>query len=189
THDHADQTHGIDDLRVVAIKNMARVKVYLGDDTAPFLIPRFRYCFEQAEGSPYPAVLERHAMPSPGTTFTIDGPTGPIPLTPFMQKHGSVPSLGFRFGSIAYSSDLNDLESESWPVVDGVQTWIIDALQYRPHGSHLHLEKSLDFIERAGCQRGVLTNLHVVMDYKTLRDETPEHIEPAYDGMIIEGEA
>ncbi|MEO1656855.1 MAG: MBL fold metallo-hydrolase [Pseudomonadota bacterium] len=189
THDHADQTHGIDDLRVVAIKNMARVKVYLGDDTSPNLIPRFRYCFEQAPGSPYPAVLDRYEMPAPGETFEIDGPTGPIPVTPFIQDHGSVQSLGFRCGSIAYSADINDLPAESWPIVEGVDTWIIDALQYRPHGSHLHLEKSLEYIERAGCRRGVLTNLHVVMDYQAVQDETPSHVEPAYDGMIVEGEA
>ncbi|MEM9809633.1 MAG: MBL fold metallo-hydrolase [Pseudomonadota bacterium] len=188
THDHADQSHGIDDLRVIAINNRARVPVYVDEHTAPALIPRFRYCFEQAEGSSYPAVLDKIDMPAPGETFTIDGPTGPLPVTPFLLQHGRVPSLGFRCGPIAYAPDLSDMEPESWSVVSGSDVWIIDALQYRPHGSHLHLDKSLEFIERAGCQRGVLTNLHVVMDYQAVEAETPDHVIPAYDGMIIETE-
>lgn len=187
THDHADQTHGLDDLRAVAINKMQRVPVYVSDHTAPALIPRFRYAFEQEEGSSYPPVLDRLHMPEEGATVTIDGPSGPIPMTPFLQTHGRVPSHGFRCGDIAYSPDLDGLEETSWPIVEGVGTWIIDALQYKPHGSHLHLDKTLEYLERAKAKRGVLTNLHVVMDYRTVLEETPENVEPAYDGMIVEG--
>jgi phosphoribosyl 1,2-cyclic phosphate phosphodiesterase len=186
THDHADQTHGIDDLRVVAINRMKRVPVYLSDRTAPILPERFRYAFEQLEGSGYPPVLERLPLPEDGETVTIDGPSGSIPLTPFLQHHGEVPSHGFCCGPIAYSADLNDLYPESWSVVEGADVWIIDALQYRPHVSHLHLVKALEFLDRARVRRGVLTNLHVVMNYETVAAETPEHVTPAHDGLIIE---
>lgn len=186
THDHADQTHGIDDLRVVALQRMERVPVYASSHTAPDLFARFSYCFERKPGSSYPAVLDWHELPADGAQFEVDGPTGPVPVIPFLQKHGRVPSHGFRCGPIAYSSDLHDLEEESWRVVDGCEAWIIDALQYRPHGSHLHLDKALAFLERARARRGILTNLHVVMDYRTVASETPEHVEPAYDGMVIE---
>ncbi|MEM1381639.1 MAG: MBL fold metallo-hydrolase [Pseudomonadota bacterium] len=186
THDHADQTHGIDDLRVVALQNMQRVPVYLSPHTAPVLPERFAYCFEQLAGSAYPAVLERHDLPADGTPFEVDGPTGPIPIIPFLQKHGRVPSHGFRCGPIVYSSDLDDLYPESWPIVHDADVWIIDALQLKPHGSHLHLEKALHFLEQAGAKRGVLTNMHVTMDYADVAATTPEHVVPAYDGMIIE---
>lgn len=185
THDHADQTHGIDDLRVVALQRMERVPVYFSKVTSPALPKRFDYCFERLPGSAYPSVLERHDLPPDGETMMIDGPTGPIPVTPFLQKHGRVPSHGFRCGPIAYSSDLDDLEEESWPVVEGAPVWIIDALQYKPHGSHLHLDKALEFLVRAGSDRGILTNLHVTMDYAEVAARTPPHVEPAYDGMEV----
>lgn len=185
THDHADQTHGIDDLRVIAIRNMARVPVYFSDDTSPHLMKRFAYCFDQQPGSSYPAVLDRKQLPHEGDNVVIEGPTGPIPVVPFLQTHGRVPSHGFRFGNLVYSPDLDGLHDESWEVIGGPEVWIIDALQYKPHGSHLHLDKSLQFLDRAGAKRGVLTNLHVVMDYETVAKETPNHVEPAYDGMVI----
>jgi phosphoribosyl 1,2-cyclic phosphate phosphodiesterase len=186
THDHADQTHGIDDLRAVAINRRQRVPVYLSAYTSPGLPKRFGYCFERPEGSFYPPILERRDLPEEGEAFTVEGPSGPLPCIPFLQHHGNVPSHGFRVGPIAYSADVNDLYPESWKVVEGTHTWIIDALQYKPHVSHLHLDKSVEFIERAGCKRGVLTNLHVVMDYRTVADATPAHVVPAYDGMVVE---
>jgi len=186
THDHADQTHGIDDLRVVALQRMQRVPVYFSDHTSPELLRRFNYCFEQQPGSSYPAVLDRKFLPHEGVEIEIDGPTGPIPITPFLQTHGRVPSHGFRMGSMVYSADLNGLEEESWDIVGQPDVWIIDALQYKPHGSHLNLDQSLAYLERTGTKRGVLTNLHVVMDYETVSKETPAHVEPAFDGMVIE---
>jgi phosphoribosyl 1,2-cyclic phosphate phosphodiesterase len=185
THDHADQSHGIDDLRAVAINRMQRVSVYLSEVTSAALPRRFGYCFEREENSGYPAILDRRDLPPEGEAFIVEGPSGPLPCVPFLQEHGRVPSHGFRCGPIAYSADLNDLYPESWRMVEGVKVWILDALQYTPHESHLHLDKALEFVNRAGCERGVLTNLHVVMDYRTVAEETPDHIVPAYDGMAV----
>lgn len=186
THDHADQTHGIDDLRVLAIQRMERVPVYLSSAVAPDLTARFAYCFEQKPGSAYPPVLDALDVLNPGETVMIDGPTGGIPLTPFLQRHGRIDSFGFRCGPLAYSADANDLYPESWDVVEGTDVWIIDCLRRDPHPSHLHLARALEFLERARCRRGVLTNLHVTMDYRDLLGETPDHVEPAYDGMIVQ---
>ena len=185
THDHADQTHGIDDLRVIAIRNMARVPVYFSEQTCPNLLKRFDYCFEQQPGSSYPAVLDHKRLPHEGDEVLVDGPTGPIPVMPFLQTHGRVPSHGFRFGGLVYSPDLDGLHEESWELIGQPDVWIIDALQYKPHGSHLHLDKTLEYLERTGSKRGVLTNLHVVMDYETLASRTPEHVTPAFDGMSL----
>lgn len=188
THDHADQSHGIDDLRAFAIRAMRRIPVYIDPHTSGRLTQRFDYCFKQKPGSLYHAILEERAMPACGEAFEIDGPTGPVPVTAFLQDHGSVDSLGFRFGPVAYSSDVVDLSEESFAILDGVETWIVDCLRYTPHKTHTHLEKTLGWIERVRPKRAILTNLHVDMDYATLRRELPQGVEPAYDGLEVDAE-
>ena len=183
THDHADQAHGIDDLRVFAIRNRKRIPVYLDDATAGHLITRFSYCFEQAEGSHYPAILERHSMPSMGDIFYLDGSAGAISAMAFLQFHGSVNSLGFRFGKMAYSSDVVGLPEESFALLEGLDLWIVDALQPTPHATHAHLDLALEWVERLKPKHTILTNLHVSMDYQTLVDQLPENVEPAFDGL------
>lgn len=187
THDHADQCHGIDDLRVFAIQMRKRIPVFVDDATTGGLVNRFRYCFEQAPNSPYPAILDKIDMPACGDAFVVDGPSGEIPVTAFLQYHGAVNSLGFRFGDIAYSSDVVDLPPDSFAILEGTQTWIVDALQYKPHGTHAHLEKTLDWVGEVKPARAVLTNLHIPMDYQTLRRALPPGVEPAFDGHSVDG--
>ena len=187
THDHADQSHGVDDLRVFALSQRRKIPVYIDQDTSGELLRRFDYCFKQKEGSFYPPILDNCEMPDCGTQFAIDGPSGGIPVIPFLQHHGSVNSLGFRFGDIAYSSDVVGLPDESFETLSGVETWIIDALQYEPHATHAHLDLALKWIEKVNPKHAILTNLHVHMDYQTLRKQLPAHIEPAYDGMTVTG--
>lgn len=189
THDHADQAHGIDDLRVLALQMRRRIPVYIDDETSGGLVERFRYCFEQAPGSLYPAILDKVAMPPCGEEFSVDGPSGPIPVMAFLQYHGNVNSLGFRFGDTAYSSDVVGLPPASFAALAGVKTWILDALQYRPHKTHAHLDLALEWLAQVRPERGILTNLHVHMDYRALKNRLPEGIEPAYDGLTIAGNA
>lgn len=186
THDHADQSHGIDDLRVFAIAQRERIPVYIDQETSGVLLERFNYCFEQAPGSPYPSILEARKIPACGDHFYINGPSGDIPATAFLQHHGSVNSLGFRLGGIAYSSDVVGLPEASFEALNNLDVWIVDALQMKPHSTHAHLDLTLEWIKRVKPRRAILTNLHVHMDYQTLRNLLPPHIEPAYDGMIVE---
>ncbi|GJL95525.1 MAG: phosphoribosyl 1,2-cyclic phosphodiesterase [Hyphococcus sp.] len=186
THDHADQCHGIDDLRVFALQMRRRIPVYIDDDTAGGLLDRFDYCFTQKPDSLYPAILDKHDMPQMGEAFHIEGPGGAIPAIAFLQDHGPVNSLGFRFGDIAYSSDVVGLPEESFDLLRGVDTWIVDALQYKPHSTHAHLDMALEWIARVKPRRAILTNLHIHMDYQTLRRELPSCVEPAFDGMTVE---
>ncbi len=185
THDHADQTHGVDDLRVIAIHNRKRVEVYADEVTRGRLQKRFDYCFVQPPGSPYPPILTLNPLPPPGKEMTIDGPGGPISIVPFEQDHGSMMSLGFRFGPVAYSSDLVGLPEKSFGLLEGTECWIVDALRYKPHPTHAHLDMTLEWLARLKPKRGILTNLHIDMDFKTLKRELPKGIEPAYDGMVI----
>ena len=186
THDHADQSHGIDDLRVFALQMRKRIPAYIEPVTAGALVDRFDYCFVQKPGSFYRPILDKMDMPECGVPFAVGGPSGDIPAKAFMQDHGSVQSLGFRFGDIAYSSDVVGLSDASFDILAGVKTWIVDALQYKPHGTHAHLDLALEWIARVKPQRAILTNLHVHMDYATLRRELPPGVEPAFDGLEID---
>ena len=186
THDHADQTHGIDDLRGVAINKRGRIDVYADDTTARTLTRRFAYCFDQPPGSPYPAILRLHSLPPPGAPLLIAGKGGTIEALPFLQDHGTMPSLGFRFGPLGYSSDLVGLPEESFALLAGVHTWIVDCLRYEPHPTHAHLALALEWIARLEPKRAILTNLHIDLDYRRLAAELPRGVEPAYDGMTLD---
>jgi phosphoribosyl 1,2-cyclic phosphate phosphodiesterase len=185
THDHADHTHGLDDLRPLVLVNRKRVDVYLDEDTARVLNTRFAYCFSTPEGSEYPPILTAHSIAA-GKPVTIEGEGGPIEALPVLHEHGSITALGFRFGKLLYSPDVNGFPSESLPALKGLDVWILDALRYRPHPSHFSVEESLRWFERMRPKRGVLTNLHSDVDFEKLRESLPAHIEPAYDGLTIE---
>lgn len=186
THEHADQLHGIDDLRMVAIVNRARVPVYGAEETMAGVTAKFGYCFATPPGSDYPAIMTEHVIPRPFRSFEIDGPGGPLPVLAFDQDHGRIISQGFRFGPIAYSSDVNGLSEESFLALSGVKVWIVDALRYKPHPSHAHVAKTLDWIARVKPERAILTNLHTDLDFARLSQELPSGVEPAFDGMTIQ---
>ncbi|MGV1014658.1 MAG: MBL fold metallo-hydrolase, partial [Methyloceanibacter sp.] len=184
THDHADHVHGIDDLRMVAFNGNARVNVYYDAHTGQQLHERFRYCFETGANGDYPAILKGHEI-EPGKTVKIEGAGGTIEALPFRQRHGSGESLGFRFGGLAYSPDVSDLPEESLAYLADLDVWIIDALRYTPHPSHLTVEQALAWIARVKPKRAILTHMHIDLDYATLLRELPPGVEPAYDGMVL----
>jgi phosphoribosyl 1,2-cyclic phosphate phosphodiesterase len=182
THSHADHMHGIDDLRQVVFNQRQRLPVWADAPTQEALLSRFGYAFVQPEGSPYPPILELHSIDGP---VTVPGAGGPVTLTPFQVDHGSMDSLGFRIGPLAYLPDAVDIPAESWPTLDGLDCWIVDALRRKPHPTHAHLDMTLGWIARAKPARAVITNMHIDLDYETLRAELPPHITPAFDGMTV----
>ncbi len=187
SHEHADHTHGIDDLRGVAISMQRRVDVYFDSRTGAGLRHRFAYCFETPPGGAYPPILNAHEI-KPGAPTHIEGAGGGIEVLPYAQRHGDIQTLGFRFGPIAYSSDINGLPDASRELLQGLDVWIVDALRYVPHPSHFSVREALDEVARLKPRRAVLTHMHVDLDYETLCRELPENVEPAYDGMVIEVE-
>lgn len=185
THAHADHIHGIDDLRSFVINSRQRVKIWCDETTSQRLHEAFGYCFETPEGSGYPPILRENRITA-GETMTIDGQGGPIDIMPFEQPHGSINSLGFRIGNVAYSSDVSGLDERALPHLNNLDLWIVDALQYREHPSHFSLAQSLNWIERLAPKRAVLTHMHTPLDYDTVMNETPDHVQPAYDGLVID---
>ncbi len=182
THSHADHVHGLDDLRMIVFNMKDRVRVYADGDTQNALLSRFGYAFVQPQGSPYPPILDLVTIDGP---FTIDGPGGEITLRPFLVKHGSIDSLGFRIGGLAYLPDVSEIYDAALPELEGLDCWIIDALRRTPHPTHFDLDTALDWIARMQPKQAVLTNLHNDLDYATLEAETADNITPAYDGMVL----
>ena len=182
THSHADHVHGIDDLRMIVFNMRARLPVWADGDTQNALFSRFGYAFVQPEGSPYPPILDMKTIDG---SFDVDGPGGPIRFTPFEVDHGSIDSLGFRIGDVAYLPDVAEIPDDAWSALEDLDIWIVDALRRTPHPTHAHLEKTLGWIDQVKPNRAVLTNMHIDLDYATVEAETPDHITPAYDGMVI----
>ncbi len=182
THAHADHVHGLDDLRMIVFNMRARLPVYADGPTTNDLLNRFGYAFVQPPGSAYPPILDINSIDG---DVTIDGAGGPITFTPFEVTHGNIDALGFRIGEVAYLPDVSDIPETIWPMLEGLDIWILDALRRDPHPSHSHLANSLEWIARAKPKRAVLTNMHIDLDYETVLAETPEGVEPAFDGMQI----
>ena len=182
THSHADHVHGIDDLRMVVFNMRERLSVWADGPTQDALLSRFGYVFVQPEGSPYPPILNLHTID--GDTV-IDGAGGGITFAPFEVVHGSMDTLGFRVNNVVYLPDVADIPDDVWPVLQGLDCWIVDALRRDPHPTHSHLSNTLDWIARVAPKQAVLTNMHIDLDYETVLAETPTHVVPAFDGLKL----
>jgi phosphoribosyl 1,2-cyclic phosphate phosphodiesterase len=187
THEHADQTHGIDDLRSVVLHQRRRIPVYLNQSTAKDVVQRFAYCFVSPPGSDYPPILTREAIEG-GESRAIEGKGGTVTLSAFNVQHGNIPALGYRIDNAAYTPDLHDIPRESWPALESLDLWIVDGLRYAGHPSHFSVGDALSWIERFKPRRAVITNMHSDLDYEVLRKSLPEGVIPAYDGMKLAAE-
>lgn len=182
THAHADHVHGLDDLRQIVFNTGRRLDVWADAATQEQLTARFAYAFDQPIGSPYPPILDLHPIDGP---VEITGAGGPIALAPFEVNHGTIDALGFRFDDIAYLPDVAEIPDASWPLLEGLRLWIVDALRRAPHPSHAHLDRTLSWIDRVAPERALLTNMHIDLDYDTVAAETPDHVQPAHDGLTL----
>ena len=184
THEHADQVHGIDDVRPLVIRRGAAIPAFMNAGTREILTQRFDYCFQGNGG--YPPILDVQPDLLPGMPFSIPGAGGELTLLPFDMEHGSIRCLGFRIGSLAYCNDVSDLPEVSKAALRGLDTLVIDALRYREHPTHANVTKALDWISELKPRRAVLTNMHVDLDYQTLKRELPAGVEPGFDGMVLD---
>lgn len=185
THAHADHIHGIDDLRTFVIGQNRLMDIHADGPTMGRLKQGFGYCFETPPGSSYPPILRPHLIEH-RRPFVVGGEGGALTFEPLPQVHGDIISLGFRLGQLAYCPDVSDFPASTAARLNDLDVLIIDALQYRTHPSHFSLAEALSWIERLAPKRAVLTHMHVPLDYTAVQTETPENVEPAFDGMIIE---
>lgn len=184
THDHADQTHGIDDIRPFFQRQRQVIDCHMDEATRRSLTRRFDYVFETHGG--YPAIARPRLIPPHGQAWRVDGPSGAIPVVTFDQDHGGVRSVGYRFGGVAYSPDVVGLDDAAFAALADLDVWIVDALRDTPHPTHATVEQALAWIERVRPKRAILTDLHIDLDYEALSARLPAGVEAAYDGMRFE---
>src|SRR5262249_39942407 len=166
------------------IRHHNRVDVSLDKTPAAMMRSRFAYCFQSPPGSSYPPMVTEHRLVA-GVPVTVTGKGGSLTVLPFLQEHGDINSLGFRFAGLAYSCDLSGMPSSNLNALDALHGWILDALRSTPHPCHFPADAALRCIERIKPRRAVLTNLHADLDYETLRGKLPAHVTPAFDGMTL----
>lgn len=181
THEHADHTHGIDDLRQLFFLTNQPMAGYASPRCLADLRARFSFVFDGAWG--YPGIVSASSLEG---SVVI----GPIKITPVEQPHGDITSTGLRFDgdgkSIVYSTDFKDLTPQMEVAFEDSDLWIVDAVRRRPHPTHCHLDAAIAFAARLRVRRAILTHMDNSMDYATLLAQLPPHIEPGYDGMEIE---
>ena len=180
THDHADHTHGINELRRLARLRGGRMPIHADADTLAHMHRRFGYAFEQPPGSPYPPILEAHEI---GAPFSV----GDVKVRPFPQEHGfGQTTLGFRIGEFAYSTDTIGFSQDAFGLLGGLKLWIVDCFGETRHPTHAHWALTLSWIERLKPACAVLTHMGAELDYEATRRRCPPGVEPGYDGMVIE---
>lgn len=189
THPHADHLNGIDDLRGINRRMQSELPVYADENTFKQISERFAYVLDaippKDDGSKpffYKPVLHPHHVIAPGDRFQI----GSLTFEAFDQDHGFSRTLGFRIGDFAYSTDVTRLEEAAFDVVRDVPVWMIAVLGWNDHPTHCHVDKAIEWVSRAGARRSVLGHLSPSIDYQTLKDYLPSHMEPAYDGMTFD---
>ena len=183
SHMHADQTHGINDLRVFFLKKNKTIPVYADLPTRKYLINTFKYCFVN-NSKEYPATLKLNSINS--NMFIKDG-LKKIKIKPIKVKHGKVNSICYIIDKkIAYISDVSHIAKENYKFLKNLNFLVIDCLWLRSHPSHFNLENSLKLIKLLKPKRAILTNLHSDLDYEILKTKLPKNVLPAYDGLKIE---
>jgi phosphoribosyl 1,2-cyclic phosphate phosphodiesterase len=185
THEHADHTHGIDELRAFFLRQRKRVPVWADAVTGNMLMSRFGYCFAAPPGSDYPPIASLHLLKD-DISGAIDGAGGAIPYTPFKVHHGNTDAFGFRIADVAYTPDINGIPDNSVRHLSGLDCWIVDALRRNRHPSHFSLAETLHWISEMKPRRAIITNMHVDLDFDTLTNELPQGVSPAYDGLSVE---
>jgi len=185
SHDHADHTHGIDDLRALVLHNRHRIVVHADAPTTDSLGARFSYLFETPPGSLYPPILDWRPMTA-GTPVVVQGAGGEIAALPIAVEHGpNYQALGFRFGDIGYVPDVSRIPPQAKAALGGLDLLIIDCLREAPHPSHFTKAEALAAIAELRPRRAILTDLHLDLDYNNLRKSLPPGIDVAFDGMQI----
>lgn len=180
THDHADHSHGIDDVRQIYHHRRSPVPGYARRQTLKLLKERFAYVFEGRQG--YHQTIEPRILP--------DGlRIGDIDIACTDQPHGEIFSTGFRFThgslSIGYATDFHALTADMIALYDGLDVWVVDALREKPHPTHPHLALTLDGVAAVRPGLAILTHMDQSMDYAALRQSLPAGVEPGYDGMKV----
>ena len=181
THQHADQTHGINDLRVFYINTKKKIPVYADRVTSNYLRSNFQYCFKKKFG--YPPILSLNKLKEKHV-FNVGNDK--INIKSVTVRHGKIDCMSFIFNNkCAYASDVNLIYKRDLKKFINLNFLIIDCLRYREHPTHFNLAQVLKLIKLLKPKKTILTNLHSDIDYEIIKKELPKNVVPAFDGMSI----
>jgi phosphoribosyl 1,2-cyclic phosphate phosphodiesterase len=181
THDLADHLFGLDDLRIFTYYLNAPMPIYCEEQVEWRIRKSFDYAFA-AEAKNYGGgvpQLEFHRIST--DPFELLGGQ----IIPIRLHHGRFRVLGFRFGNVAYCTDTNKIPDESWPLLEGLDVLVLDALRPRPHATHFSLEEAVAVAERIGAKRTLFTHLSHELEHATTAAQLPATMEVAYDGLRL----
>jgi phosphoribosyl 1,2-cyclic phosphate phosphodiesterase len=180
THSHADHVLGLDEVRRYNILQKGSMPCYGDERTLSDLRQMFGYIFDEnaVRGGGIPQiVLSRLLGP-----FTLGG----LEFVPVPLFHGPRPVLGFRVGAFAYLTDCNRIPAESWPLLSGVRTLVLDALRDRPHPTHFTVDEALAVVAKVGPERAYFTHICHDLPHAATCARLPAGVELAYDGLVLE---
>tara|TARA_Y100000816_G_C26024276_1_gene535991 strand:+ start:174 stop:947 length:774 start_codon:yes stop_codon:yes gene_type:complete len=179
SHGHADQTHGINDLRIFYLKNNKKIDVYTNSFTRKYLKKYFSYCFKDKKD--YPAILNLKTLKK---KVLFNNSKDKISIKSVEVRHGRINCLAFIINDIcAYASDVNEIYKKDLKHFYNLEYFVVDCLRINPHPSHFHLNEVLNLIEKIKPKKTILTNLHSDLDYNYLLKILPKNVQPAYDGL------
>jgi len=183
THHHADHLFGLDDARLFPKALGGPVPIYCEADTEAMIRRAFHYAFgDQAGRIPAGGVPQLEFRPiAPGEPFRVLGQT----VLPIRLEHGRFRVLGFRIGDLAYCTDVSKIPEASWPLLEGLDTLLLDALRHEPHPTHFSLAEALAVVARLGPRRTFLTHLSHQFDHGPTESGLPPGVALAYDGLTL----
>ena len=180
THHHADQTHGINELRVFYLKNKKKIPVYADKNTKKFLLNSFKYCFKN-NAHDYPPILKLNNLK---IKHTISHNNKKISFKSVIVRHGNINSIAYIINDkCAYIPDANEIYNKDINLFKNLNFLIIDCLRYKYHPSHFTLNEILELIKEIKPRKTILTNLNNEIDYSSIKKQLPKNVVPAYDGM------
>ncbi len=182
THSHADHIFGLDDLRICGYRLKGPVRLYCEEPTEQQIRQSFNYAF----AVPDP---KAHHFARPNLEFERIGlepfsVLGQL-VTPIRLLHGRLPVLGFRLGDVAFCTDVSQIPEESWPLLEGLDVLVLDALRDKPHPTHFGIDQALEVVERVKPRRTFFTHVSHELDYDATNARLPDGVELAYDGLRI----
>ncbi len=181
THLHADQTHGINDLRPFFLSSKKQIPVYADIFTKKYLLSTFRYCFKSSYG--YPSTLKIKTLKKKNTFINK---SKKILIESIPVQHGIIKSTCYLVNKkLAYASDISLFFKKDYQRLSNLNYLIIDCLWYRDHSAHFNLDQVLKLVKDLSPKKTILTNMHSDLDYDTIKKKLPKHIIPGFDGMTI----
>lgn len=178
THEHADQTSGIFELRPFFWKNKKKIDIYGSKKTIKELKTKYDFCFISKQG--YKPIAKAHIIKN---NFLIEKGVNKIKISSFQVQHGLIKSSAYVFNKIAYISDCSKIPNNSKKLINNLDFLIIDCLRFKFHPGHFNFDEATALAKDLKPKKTILTNLHVDLDYNILKKKLPSNIIPAFDGM------